>query len=115
MPGAPDPLYVAARRGLLDALDAVSHHLDAVILAGAQAVYIHTGEAGADNSRVALGQSGAGRYLRVIYVPDPDADSEEALAEDEAAFETTTETAMIVPTDLVPTVRDLISRHRRTA
>jgi hypothetical protein len=40
---------------------------------------------------------------------------EEAASEDEAAFETTTETAMTVPTDLVPTVRDLISRHRRTA
>jgi hypothetical protein len=31
--------------------------------------------AGADSSRVALGQSEAGRYLRVIYVPDPDPDS----------------------------------------
>jgi hypothetical protein len=37
---------------------------------------------------------------------------EEALAEDDAAFETTTETAMTVPTDLVPTVRALIGRHR---
>lgn len=27
---------------------------------------------GADNSRVAIGQTDAGRYLRVIYVPDPD-------------------------------------------
>ena len=27
--------------------------------------------AGKDNSRVALGQTEAGRYLRVIYVPDP--------------------------------------------
>jgi hypothetical protein len=31
--------------------------------------------AGADDSRVALGQTNAGRYLRVIYVPDPGADS----------------------------------------
>lgn len=30
---------------------------------------------GADDSRVALGQTAAGRYLRVIYVPDPDGDS----------------------------------------
>jgi len=43
MPGAPDPLYVAARRTLLDALEAVREHLDAVVLVGAQAVYIHTG------------------------------------------------------------------------
>ena len=28
-----------------------------------------------DDSRMALGQTAAGRYLRVIYVPDLDADS----------------------------------------
>jgi hypothetical protein len=27
--------------------------------------------AGRDDSRIALGQTEAGRYLRVIYVPDP--------------------------------------------
>jgi len=26
---------------------------------------------GRDDSRIAIGQTGAGRYLRVIYVPDP--------------------------------------------
>jgi hypothetical protein len=31
--------------------------------------------AGNENSRVALGQTEAGRYLRVIYVPDPEPDS----------------------------------------
>ena len=30
---------------------------------------------GRENSRVAIGQSEAGRYLRVIYVPDPEPDS----------------------------------------
>ena len=30
---------------------------------------------GAEDSRVALGQTRAGRYLRVIYVPDPKPDS----------------------------------------
>ena len=30
---------------------------------------------GSDQSRVALGQTDAGRYLRVIYVPDPAPDS----------------------------------------
>jgi hypothetical protein len=54
------------------------------------------------------------RVQRVLEHYESQSD-EEALAEDEAAFETTTETAMTVPTDLVPTVRDLISRHRRTA
>jgi hypothetical protein len=39
-----DPLYVAARTALLDALEAVSPHLDAVILVGAQAVYVHAGD-----------------------------------------------------------------------
>jgi hypothetical protein len=28
-----------------------------------------------DESRTALGQTAAGRYLRVIYVPDPSGDS----------------------------------------
>lgn len=40
---APDPRYVEARRVLLDALDALSPQADAVILAGAQAVYIRAG------------------------------------------------------------------------
>ncbi len=30
---------------------------------------------GREGSRVALGQTRAGRYLRVIYVPDPEPDS----------------------------------------
>lgn len=30
---------------------------------------------GEEGSRVALGQTRAGRYLRVIYVPDPEPDS----------------------------------------
>ncbi len=45
-----DPLYVAARRILLDALDALAGHRDAVILAGAQAVYARTGAADLDAS-----------------------------------------------------------------
>lgn len=45
MLGAPDPLYVAARRVLLDALTALREHRDAIVLVGAQAVYIHAGDA----------------------------------------------------------------------
>jgi len=30
---------------------------------------------GREGSRVAIGQAGSGRYLRVVYVPDPDPDS----------------------------------------
>jgi hypothetical protein len=37
-----DARYVAARRVLLDALTALAPHGDAVILAGAQAIYLHT-------------------------------------------------------------------------
>ena len=40
---------------------------------------------------------------------------EEAVAEDEAAFDATTHTAMEVPVDLVPAVRELIAKHRRSA
>ncbi len=40
-----DARYVAARRVLLDALTALAPHGDAVILAGAQAIYLHTGTA----------------------------------------------------------------------
>jgi hypothetical protein len=36
---------------------------------------------------------------------------EEALAEDEAAFESTTHTAMEIPVDLVPKVRELIAKR----
>lgn len=34
-----------------------------------------------------------------------------ALAEDEAAFETSSQTVMIVPGDLVPAIRELIAKH----
>ena len=40
-----EPLYVAARAVLLDALDALGEQRGALILAGAQAIYIHTGAA----------------------------------------------------------------------
>ena len=36
---------------------------------------------------------------------------EEAVAEDEAAFEQRDQTVMEVPNDLVPTVRELIAKH----
>ena len=37
---------------------------------------------------------------------------EEAVAEDEAAFEAADQTIMEVPTELVPKVRELIAKHR---
>ena len=45
MPGVPDPLYVRARAALLDAVDALGPQCGAVVLVGAQAVYLHTGDA----------------------------------------------------------------------
>ncbi|WP_419921142.1 hypothetical protein [Candidatus Poriferisodalis sp.] len=43
--GKPDDLYVRARRALLDAAEALAEHLHAVVLVGAQALYLHTGDA----------------------------------------------------------------------
>lgn len=43
MPGEAEPIYIAARRGLLDALDALAGQRDAFVLVGAQAIYLHTG------------------------------------------------------------------------
>ena len=45
MPGKPDPLYVRARGALLDAGKALDAHRDAIVLVGAQAIYLHTGDA----------------------------------------------------------------------
>ncbi|BCB84954.1 hypothetical protein [Phytohabitans suffuscus] len=45
-----NPLYVAARRVLLDALDALDRHRDAVVLVGAQAIYLQAGKSDLDAS-----------------------------------------------------------------
>ena len=37
---------------------------------------------------------------------------EEAVAEDEAAFESTDQTVMEIPSELVPKVRELIAKHK---
>ena len=41
----PDRLYVRARGALLDAVEALGAHRDAIVLVGAQAIYLHTGDA----------------------------------------------------------------------
>jgi hypothetical protein len=51
------------------------------------------------------------RVRRVLEHYETQSD-EEAVAEDEAAYETTTHTAMDVPVELVPAVRELIARRR---
>jgi hypothetical protein len=55
-----------------------------------------------------------GRVRRVLEHYESQTD-EEALAEDEASFEATTDTTMSIPVDLLPAVRQLIGKHRRTA
>lgn len=45
MLGELDELYVRARAALLDATDALAPHLDSIVLVGAQAIYLHTGDA----------------------------------------------------------------------
>jgi hypothetical protein len=40
---------------------------------------------------------------------------EEALAEDEAAFDSSVSTVMNVPKELVPEIRELIARHKKGA
>ena len=53
----------------------------------------------------------AERVRRVLEHYEAQSD-EEAVAEDEAAYEATTHTAMAVPVELVPLVRELISKQR---
>ena len=39
---------------------------------------------------------------------------EQAVAEDEAAFEDAGQTVMEVPRELVPTIREMIAKHKRS-
>ena len=47
MEATADQRTISAREGLLDAVEALGAHCEAVILVGAQAIYVHTGEVGA--------------------------------------------------------------------
>jgi hypothetical protein len=51
------------------------------------------------------------RVRRVLKHYEEQSD-DEALAEDEAAFESTTHTVMEVPAELVPAVRELLAKRR---
>ena len=51
------------------------------------------------------------RVRRVLEHYDAQSD-EEAVAEDEAAYESTTHTAMEIPVELVPEVRELLAKKR---
>jgi hypothetical protein len=51
------------------------------------------------------------RVRRVLEYYEQQSD-EEAVAEDEAAYESTTHTTMGVPVELVPAVRELLAKRR---
>lgn len=51
------------------------------------------------------------RVNRVLADYEQQSD-DEAVAEDEAAYESTTHTAMEVPVELVPAVRELLAKRR---
>ena len=51
------------------------------------------------------------RVGRVLEHYDKQSD-EEAVAEDEASYESTTHTAMEIPVELVPQVRELLAKRR---
>jgi len=51
------------------------------------------------------------RVRRVLERYENQSD-EEAVAEDETAYESTTHTAMEIPVDLVPQVRELLAKRR---
>ena len=42
--GGPEIVYVRARKVLLDGIEALREHANSVVLVGAQAIYLHTGE-----------------------------------------------------------------------
>ena len=44
-PRSPEDLFVRSRAALLDAIEALAGHKDAVVVVGAQAVYLRTGSA----------------------------------------------------------------------
>ena len=54
------------------------------------------------------------RVRRVLEHYESQSD-EAAVAEDEVSFEATTHTAMEVPIELVPAVRQLIAKHKTSA
>ena len=50
--------------------------------------------------------------VRKVLAHYEEQSEDEAMAEDEAAFEDSTQTVMEVPIDLVPAVRELIAKHQ---
>jgi hypothetical protein len=55
------------------------------------------------------------KRVRTVLGPYEEQTEDEAVAEDEAAFEDRDQTFMEVPNDLVPEIRSLIARHQTRA
>jgi hypothetical protein len=72
-PGDASDLLVKARSALLDALEALAEHRDAIVIVGAQAIYLHTGSVD-----VALAEATKDSGLAV----DPTSLSDEPLVEE---------------------------------
>jgi hypothetical protein len=72
-PGDASDLLVKARSALLDALEALAEHRDAIVIVGAQAIYLHTGSVD-----VALAEATKDSDLAV----DPTSLSDEPLVEE---------------------------------
>ncbi|MBI5506574.1 MAG: hypothetical protein HY899_17420 [Deltaproteobacteria bacterium] len=53
--------------------------------------------------------------VRRVIVHYESQSEDEAVAEDEAAFEAAGQTVMEVPTELVPSIRELIAKHGNAA
>lgn len=69
-PGGGDDLLVRTRTVLLDALAALAAHRDSVVVVGAQAVYLHTGDAPtavAGPPRTVISPSTRGRWDRNLW------------------------------------------------
>ena len=54
------------------------------------------------------------KKVRRVLQYDEQQSEEEAVGEDEAAFEDSTQAIMEVPRELVPTIRELIAKHKRS-
>jgi hypothetical protein len=63
--GAPD-ILIATRSALLDALEALADQRSALVLIGAQAIYLHTGDAPVALARERLVNPHEGRFADLI-------------------------------------------------
>jgi len=93
MPGAPESEYVEARRVLLEVLEGLGPHREAIVVVGAQAIYLRIGE-GTNEPDLAIAP----------YTIDADLVLEPALTPDHPDLTTTLEALGLVADDRQPGV-----------